>query len=179
MLGKLKRWRKTKSLPSNVWLPQRSSICNSPQGWRKRGAPVDSESHGGFQNAVIIIKYQRRHPYLELGFTSLNNSASGGARRLRRLSVRLLVLTQVMISRFVSLSSALGSVSPAQRPLWILCPPLPAPPRLALSLKNKYTLKNNHNSGSFLQWPKKFVSVLCIRVCGCARACMGVCKLLP
>ena len=56
------------------------------------------------------------------------------AQSLRRLSS-----AQIMISRFVSLSPALGSLLSAQSPLRILCPPVSAPPKLArpLSLKNK------------------------------------------
>ena len=53
--------------------------------------------------------------------------------------VECLTLAQVMISRLVGRSPISGSVLTARSLLWILCPPLSAPP--LLSLKNKYTLK--------------------------------------
>ena len=62
-------------------------------------------------------------------------------------SVNRLTLAQVMISWFVNLSSASGSVLAARSPEPASdsrSPSLPAPPllTLCLSLKNKQTLKN-------------------------------------
>ena len=57
-------------------------------------------------------------------------------------SVELLTSAQAMISRTVSSSpTASGSALSAKSLLRIVCPPLSAPPLLALSLKNKQTLK--------------------------------------
>ena len=56
---------------------------------------------------------------------------------LSRLSVRLLILAQVMISQPVSLSPALGSALTMQRLRGILSPSLFAPPPLALSISIK------------------------------------------
>ena len=53
---------------------------------------------------------------------------------LGRLSVQLLILAQVMISRFQSSGRALGSMLTAQNLLRILSPFLSAPPLLTLSL---------------------------------------------
>ena len=56
---------------------------------------------------------------------------------LSRLSIGLLISAQVMISRFVSSSPALGSLLSAQSLLQTLCPPVSAPLPLTHSLKNK------------------------------------------
>ena len=75
-------------------------------------------------------------------------------------SVEHLTSAQVIISRFMSLSPASGSLLSAQNLLWILCsPPHPtttttsAPPLLTLSHKNKHFLKrvNNNNSLTYIK----------------------------
>ena len=59
-------------------------------------------------------------------------------------SVELLTSAQAMISRTVSSSpTSSGSVLSAKSSLRIVCPPLSAPPLLALSLKTKQTNKTN------------------------------------
>ena len=65
-------------------------------------------------------------------------------------SVKRLTSAQVMISRFVGSSSMAGSMLTSQSlesNSDSVSPSLSAPPPLALSLKNKETLKN-----SFLKW---------------------------
>ena len=60
--------------------------------------------------------------------------SKGAPRWHSRLSVRLLISAQVMISQFVSSSPASGSVLMVQSLLGILSLPLSAPPLLVLCL---------------------------------------------
>ena len=66
---------------------------------------------------------------------------SGGAWVAQ--SVECPTSAQVTISRSLSSSPTSGCLPPAQKLLWILCPPLssPLPLILSLALKNKYFLK--------------------------------------
>ena len=66
---------------------------------------------------------------------------------LSQLSVQLLILTQVMISQFVSSSPTTGTVLTAQSLFRILSVPLsdPLPLDLSLSLKINKNLKNKKN----------------------------------
>ena len=75
--------------------------------------------------------------------TKLEFGVSGGGGTWVAQSGEQPTLAQVMISQFVSLSPTSSSVLTAWSLLWILCPPLSAPPQLCLSLSkiNKH-LKN-------------------------------------
>ena len=74
----------------------------------------------------------------------IKEASTGVHGWLSRLNVQLLTPPQVMISRFVGSSPALGYVLIAQSLLGIFSLPLSAPPLLMLSFSlkiNKYNLK--------------------------------------
>ena len=91
----------------------------------------------------IIFTYHEIFRYFSFGFSqSLKNvNPQGAPGWLSRLSVRLLISAQAVISWFVSLSPTSGSVLTVWGLLGILCLPLPLPlPCQIVNLKKKYTL---------------------------------------
>ena len=86
------------------------------------------------------------------------SSATGAPGWLRQLSVQLLISAQVMISRFVSLRPALGSVLtvwscmgfPVSLPL---CPSPAHAPSLSQSQINKLKKNNNPSSATDFTYP--------------------------
>lgn len=52
----------------NLYLGDQESATHYKDG--EKCSSTDSESHRGFRNAIMTMKHQLRHPYLEDGFTS-------------------------------------------------------------------------------------------------------------
>ena len=91
----------------------------------------------------LVLESCKRHEQVDFQYIPLQAPWSGVPGRLSRLSLRLLISSQAMISRFVSSSPVSGSALTVRSLLGILSlsPSLPAPPLLSVPLKIKLKKK--------------------------------------